>query len=82
MGLLSGLSGQFSYVKDQIPKDPLGFGLREDQKTKTKPELALLQTPPYLIRSELRSQNFDVAKFQEIIPRNTCYGAFFSWNLA
>ena len=27
--------------------------------------------------SELRSQNFDLAKFQEIIPRNTSYGAFF-----
>ena len=31
--------------------------------------------------SELRSQNFDLAKFQEIIPRNPCSGAFFSRNL-
>ena len=30
---------------DQIPKDPLGFGLRDDQKTKIEPELALSQTP-------------------------------------
>ena len=27
--------------------------------------------------SELRSQKFDLAKFQEIIPRNPCYGAAF-----
>ena len=26
--------------------------------------------------SEIRSQNFDLAKFQEIIPRNHSYGAF------
>ena len=32
--------------------------------------------------SEFRSQNFDLAKFQEIIPRNPCFGEFFSWNLA
>ena len=32
--------------------------------------------------SELSFQNFDLAKFQEIIYRNSCYGAFFSWNLA
>ena len=25
------------FPKYQIPKDPLGFGLREDQKTETKP---------------------------------------------
>ena len=37
---------------------------------------------PSLMGSELRSQSFDLAKFQEIIPRNTCYEAFFSWNLA
>ena len=47
IGVLSGLWGQFSFfAKDQIPKGPLGFGLREDQNTsKTKPELALSQTP-------------------------------------
>ena len=27
--------------------------------------------------SKLRSQNFDLAKFEEIIPRNPCFGAFF-----
>ena len=27
--------------------------------------------------SELRYQNFDLAKFQEIVPRNPCYGARF-----
>ena len=33
--------------------------------------------------SELRAQNFDLAKFREIIPRNPHYGPpFFSWNLA
>ena len=32
--------------------------------------------------SEFRTQNFDLAKFPKIIPRNACYGAFFSWNLA
>ena len=37
---------------------------------------------PFLMGSELRPQNFDVAKFQEIIPRNPSYGVFFSWNLA
>ena len=36
---------QFGFAKDQFPQDPLGFGLREDQKTKTKTELALSQTP-------------------------------------
>ena len=30
--------------------------------------------------SELRSQNFDLVKFREIIPRNPCYGIFFSLN--
>ena len=28
--------------------------------------------------SELRCQNFDLVKFREIIPRNPCYGTFFS----
>ena len=32
------------------------------------------------MRSELRCQNFDLAKFREIIPRNPCYGTFFSRN--
>ena len=32
---------------------------------------------PYIIRSELRCQNFDVVKFREIIPRNPFYGTFF-----
>ena len=39
--LFSSLWGPFSFAKDKVPKDPLGFGLREDQKTKTEPELAL-----------------------------------------
>ena len=30
--------------------------------------------------SELRCQNFDLVKFREIIPRNPCYGTFFSRN--
>ena len=30
--------------------------------------------------SELRCQNFDLVKFREIIPRNPCYGTFFSQN--
>ena len=30
--------------------------------------------------SELRCQNFDLEKFREIIPRNPCYGTFFSQN--
>ena len=30
--------------------------------------------------SELRCQNFDFVKFREIIPRNPCYGTFFSQN--
>ena len=30
--------------------------------------------------SEHRSQNFDLVKFREIIPRNPCHGTFFSWN--
>ena len=47
--IFSGHWGEFSFAKDQIPKDPLGFGLRKDQGTKTKPELALSQTPQYLI---------------------------------
>ena len=32
---------------------------------------------PSIMGSELRPQNFDLAKFQEIIPRTTTYGAFF-----
>ena len=35
--------GAIQLAKDQIPKDPLGFGLWEDQTTKTKPKLALSQ---------------------------------------
>ena len=31
--------------------------------------------------SELRCQNFDLVKFRKIIPRNPCYGIFFSQNL-
>ena len=42
--LFSGLWWQFSFAEDQTRKDVLGFGLREDQKTKPKPELALSQT--------------------------------------
>ena len=30
--------------------------------------------------SELRCQNFDLVKFRETIPRNPCYGTFFSQN--
>ena len=30
--------------------------------------------------SELRWQNFDLVKFREILPRNPCYGTFFSQN--
>ena len=28
--------------------------------------------------SELRCRNFDLVKFREMIPRNPCYGTFFS----
>ena len=35
---------------------------------------------PTLIGSELRSQNFALVKFREIIPRNPCHGTFLSWN--
>ena len=44
--IFSGLWWQFSFAEDQTRKDVpvLGFGLREDQKTKPKPELALSQT--------------------------------------
>ena len=48
ISLFSGPWGQFGFTKDQIPQDPFGsldFGRMEDQKTKTKPELALSQTP-------------------------------------
>ena len=29
------------------------------------------------MRSDLRSHNFDLAKFQDILPRNPRHGAFF-----
>ena len=45
IGLFSSLWGQFSFAKEQIPKDPLGFGYRVNQKTKTKPELTFSRTP-------------------------------------
>ena len=32
------------------------------------------------MESELRCQNFDLVKFREIIPRNSCYGTFFFQN--
>ena len=32
------------------------------------------------IRNGLCCQNFDLVKFREIIPRNPCYGTFFSRN--
>ena len=35
---------------------------------------------PSLMGSELCFQNFDLVKFREIIPRNSCYGTFFSQN--
>ena len=34
-------------AKDQIPKDPLSFGLPVDKNTKTKPDLALSQIAYY-----------------------------------
>ena len=34
----------------------------------------------YIMGSELSCQNFDLVKFREIIPRNPCYGTFFSQN--
>ena len=40
----------------------------------------LLHLRPYIMGSELRCQNFDLVKFREIIPRNPCYGTFFSQN--
>ena len=40
----------------------------------------VLRRRPYIMGSELRCQNFDLVKFREIIPRNPCYGTFFSQN--
>ena len=40
----------------------------------------MLSGLPSLMGPELRCQNFDLAKFREIIPRNPCYGTFFSQN--
>ena len=35
---------ELSFAKDQVPKHPLGFGLREEKKTISKHELAFSQT--------------------------------------
>ena len=40
------------------------------------PGVPYIALRPSIMGSELRSQNFDLAKFQEIIPRTTSYGAF------
>ena len=67
-----------SNVRKDVQTVPRRIKLSRAGMPFSKPLPQLLR--PSLMGSELFCQNFDLVKFREIIPRNPCYGTFFSQN--